>query len=73
MKKKKPKKDDSEKEGPLSFNTEAVSSQKIKEHWQKIADRINGIPNVVSGIDGSDNKNNGNSLVWFARVKITAC
>ena len=73
MKKRKPKNDDCEKEEGVSFNGEVVSSQKIKEHWQKISNRINGISNVASDSGGSVNKNNGDSLVWFARVKIIAC
>ncbi|ATP55690.1 hypothetical protein CPT03_04010 [Pedobacter ginsengisoli] len=63
MKKRKPKKDDCEKEEGISLSVEVASSQKIKEHWQKISNRINGIPNVVSDSVGSANKNNDDNLI----------
>ncbi|WP_449436564.1 hypothetical protein [Pedobacter steynii] len=43
MKEERFKKDHLEEEMSLSFRAEIVSSEKIKEHWQKIANRINGI------------------------------
>jgi|GEM_PF-6287275 len=60
MEEKKPKKDDCEEEGPLSFRVEKVSPQKIKEHWQKIANRINGIPKTAPDAGIPNNKDNPN-------------
>ena len=73
MKEEKSKKDNLEEESPLSFRTEIVSSEKIKEHWQKIADRINGASDAPSKGSKKSFMSMTYKYIFFTAVVVLGC